>query len=416
MMRPSRPIPLQMIILFVLFVVAVVATPAAWAEPFGGFSADETQYLVGRDTICSPLPMVDGTSRGIPSCARAEATSVAARKFRRGTKQQGSRAKYSASSRSTSLTVRALEGTGARAGLTITWEATDPISRITAVYLSNGGELLAVEYESRFGGRARTDVVAFMIGKSKDSSPEPPAPVQPDSRPAAKDPTTPAPAASKELEKALSKARRLSRRGANKALIAAFRRVLELDPDHSEGLYGLARGLARRRQVDGALAELEKLAASSREDAIVWQVEARFDKAFASLRSNSRFRKAVGLDRPPGTRPTAVYERLVGFSSTWEQPEIKCEQAQINIDFARTQRKFALRVTTRCGGYKDVTRLKGRWQVAKNGQITLILPNKSKADEIVTCALQICSDSSNEDCLICGVDSDLSFTARPVRR
>ena len=37
--------------------------------------------------------------------------------------------------------------------LLVEWRATDPISRVLATHLADGGKLVAVEYEARVGGR-----------------------------------------------------------------------------------------------------------------------------------------------------------------------------------------------------------------------------------------------------------------------
>lgn len=413
MMHPLRPNPITVVA--ALVGVVALGAPLAQAEPFGGFSSDETEVLVGRDTICTPLAITDGKSTEVPRCRRADGRQVAARKFRRGTQQLGSKAKYAAATRSTTLTIRALASAGSQGGSVVTWESTDPIARVVGVHLSEGGRLLAIEYESRFGGRARVDVVAFVMASERPPAVEPPGPetgATKPPQPAA--PAPPASPASKEQEQALSKARNLSKRNRHKAAIAAFRQVLALDRDHSEARYFVARHLARQRKTEDALRELDALAASSRPDAIEWRVEARFDKAFTRLRSSQRFREAVGLDS--ASAATSTYERLLGFTSTWEQPEIKCEQAAMNIDFARRARTFALRVTSRCGGYPDRARFKGRWTIDANDRIVLTLPNKKGPNEVIACEISACGDGSGEQCLACGVDADLSFIARPVRR
>ena len=406
----------------------VVAHPRAQAESFGGFSSDQTRYLVDRDQICSPLRISEAPSDQIPSCQRADAQRVAAFGFRRGIKQQGSQASYAAVSRNTLLTIRALPGTGRIAQIVVTWRATDPISRVTGLYLSQGGKLIAAEYESRFGGRVRTRVVGFVLDaadpRPADRSSPPNA--SPGDHPAGDTPGNragpsnragqAAPALSKELERALERARRLSQNGKSKAAMAAYRRVLDEDPGHSEARYGVAYNLARQRKFKQAVAELRTLADSTRTDAIIWLIEARFDRIFTRLRGDQEFRRVTGLNRGPSHKARTLYERLVGFTRTWEQAEVKCEQAQINVGFTRLERKFTLRVTSRCGGYKDVTRLRGTWTIKGADQLDLTLPNKRGPDETISCLMQICTDGSNEDCLVCGVDSDLSFTARPVRR
>ncbi|MEM9492648.1 MAG: tetratricopeptide repeat protein, partial [Myxococcota bacterium] len=344
-------------------------------------------------------------------------------------------ASHSAEARGAQLTVRAMSPAGAVVATVVTWKSLDPIARVIGVYRSAGGTLVAVEYEVRFGGRLRTEVVGFALPKAGQAEQagtagtmgRPPGEAggtaagttRPTGACSAAQPAGTgtgagaAPTLSGEAQKALDRARRLAKRGRHSAALAAYRQVLASDGEHAEARYGVARALARQRRGKDAVAELKALAGSQRADAVVWLIEARFDRAFARLRSDAGFRAATGLDRPAGAaRP--LYERLVGFSRTWEQPEVKCEQEQINLDFDRLKQTFVLRVTSRCGGYKDTVRLAGRWALGGSDRVTLTLPNKGGKDEVLQCALSACGDG--EDCLSCGVDGELSFTVRPVRR
>lgn len=397
---------------YVLITAFIVATgAAARADSFGGFSADETMYLVGRDKICAPL---SGTSpTGLPACSHADAGRVSELRFRSGSKQLGKSAKYEAAARGSALTVSPIGG----GNVVVTWAAMDPIARVVAVYLSPREQLLAVEYESRFGGGAGIEVVVFVLASAQ-------APVQTATPPAGGSSigkTPPVAAVSqappespenKELAAALARARTLGKKGPAKTAEAAYREVLTLEADNVEARYGLALALARQRKPAPAIRELEVLAASTRADAVIWRVEARFDKGFARLRGDAAFRAAVGLDARAGTA-TRLYERLVGFSSRWEQPEITCEQARINLDMERLARTFTLRVRSRCGGFADDTRVRGRWALAGDGHVVLTMTNKQGPDDEVTCVMKSCS---GEDCLHCGVDTDLSFMLQVVRR
>src|SRR5690606_31778937 len=114
---------------------------------------------------------------------------------------------------------------------------------------------------------------------------------------------------------AVTKAVAAARKAPKKKQLAAWNAVLAADPAHSEALFQIAALQIGAKQQADALATLGKLAASTREDAIEWLVEARFAKAFAPVRGVPAFREHVGLDRKPAT----PYERLMGFGGQWEQ-------------------------------------------------------------------------------------------------
>jgi hypothetical protein len=90
-----------------MLVLVMAAGALAWspadarADAFGGFSADQSRYLAGRDKVCTPVPVAEGKGRGVPGCEQADAGRVAALKFRRGMVQQGAQAEYEASFRGT---------------------------------------------------------------------------------------------------------------------------------------------------------------------------------------------------------------------------------------------------------------------------------------------------------------------------
>ncbi len=269
---------------------------------------------------------------------------------------------------------------------------------------------MAVEYEARFGGRARVETVVFSISAAAAPAavtPEPgtsPAPSAPAAGPAAPD--------DPRLAGLLTKARRLDARNQARPAEAAYRQVLEIDTDHPEARYGLARSLARQRKQPAASEALAALARSPRPDAAEWLVEARFDRVFQGLRGDPAFRAATGLDPDPA-RQRSLYERLLGFSDTWEQAEVKCEQAEVRLSLERRARKFRLAITTRCGGYPTTTRLQGGFRLGPDDRVDLVLPNAEGPEDAVVCRMQRCS---SEDCLQCVVDEDLSFTVLPVRR
>jgi hypothetical protein len=417
------------------------AAPAA-AGPFGGFSGDQTRYLSGRDQVCTPLRVVDSgsgsgpgagpgavasppASQAVPACEPADDRRIAAMKFRRGVVQQGARADFEASARGTEIAVR-----DRRSGrVLVTWSAVDPVERVTGVYAGENadprapGALVAVEYEVRVGGRTRTETVAFLVVPAARAPAAPAGPAGPAGQAApAPDTADPAPAPSPpaaapapddpRVAERLAKARRLDARNQGRAAEAAYRQVLELDADHPEARYGLARSLARQRKHPAAIEALAALAQSRRPEAGEWLVEARFDRVFRGLRSDPAFRAAAGLDRDR-SQPRSLYERLLGFSDTWEQAEVKCEQAEVRLSLDRRARKFRLTITTRCGGYPTTTRLQGSFRLGEAERVDLVLPNTGGAEETVACRMQLCS---SEDCLQCVVDEDLSFTLLPVRR
>lgn len=419
------------IVLAVLAIlVAGGVTPAA-AGSFGGFSEDQTRYLSGRDQVCVPIAVADPgpsaaaqASRAVPACEPADDRRVASARFRRGVPQQGPRADYEASARGTDITLRER-----RSGRTLViWSSVDPIDRITGVHASEsrapGGPgapvaLVAVEYEVRFGGRTRIETVAFAISAAAPAAVTPAVPVPPAPGPSAGTPPAPGPPAGTppapddpRVGERLGKARRLDARNQAKPAEAAYRQVLEIDPDHAEARYGLARSLARQRKQPAAIEALVALARSSRPDAAEWLVEARFDRAFQGLRGDPAFRAATGLDPDPA-RQRSLYERLLGFSDTWEQAEVKCEQAEVRLSLERRARKFRLAITTRCGGYPTTTRLQGRFRLGQGDRVDLVLPNAEGPEDAVACRMQLCS---SEDCLQCVVDEDLTFTVLPVRR
>lgn len=416
-------------------VIITLAGSQALAGPFGGFARDERRYLVDRDNICMPVAIpADFAEKNpgqalqtVPTCNTADTATLSSWRFRRGQAQRGSEAVFAATARGRMLSLQSRDPRGNAVEL-VTWEASDPIARVVAVYASPNRRLVAVEYEVRFAGRLRVEVIGFTVPGAEQSSgsaeSEPPsspsstgsAPVsgssaeKSGSAPAATGqaaPKLPAAAA-----KALKKAQRAARGKRHRAAFKAYRTVLSADPEHSEARFGIARAYAGQKQQEDAVRALQTLAASRRVDKVIWLVEARFDKAFSRLRADTGFRAAVGLDRAPGTK-AHIYERLVGFTSTWEQPETTCENAEVALKLDRHKRTFRLRITSRCGGYKDVTRLRGRWDMAVGDQVILTLPNKKAKEEAVVCRMQTCSD---EDCLRCVLDRDLEFVLRPVRR
>ncbi len=418
----------------------LMATTPAFADKFGGFSADGGQYLDGDARICTPLPQArqSATLRGVPHCERASAERIAAANFVSGTAQTGPSARYQARFRGTSLTITARDEQNA----VLTWSALDPITAVTGVFLNKDETLLAVEYDVRIAGRTRTESIVFALplsapphgsaDEAPESSPEtsperlaedlPPQSASASATdraaagPASADQAS-HPALTAAQQRTLARAQKLDNQRKARAAVAAYSKLLAEVPHLASAHYGLARNLARQRQYPKAIQALETLAATGTSDAIEWLVEARFDRAFAKLRADAGFRKAVGLDRSvrgAARRNLPLYERLLGFSSRWEQAEIKCDRAEVRVDFARPRRNFVLRVTSRCGGYRDATRLSGTWSIAGDHEIALRFPNAGGPDEDILCQMELCS--GDEDCLQCGMGGEMSFTLQPVRR
>lgn len=375
-------------------IASVLVAGTAAADGFGGFGGREDGYLVGRDRICTPLTVEGGTARGAPACAKANADEVAHLSVKPAKPVRGKDASHRAAARGRVIEVSAKDA------VVVTWESPDPVSRVVDVYVSTYANLVAVEYAVRRGSRDVTEVVAFDLRSARGGAAAvEPTPEQP--RPAVE-----APPATPELTKAVKAARKAAKGSAKKAL-AAWDKVLALDPEHSEARYGVAAARAKGKQAEEALAALEALAGSARADAIEFLIAARFDKAFAALRAEPRFRAATGLDREGGT----FYERLMGLGGKWEQAGTSCDAPGVALALAK-DRTFKLTVTSVCSGARFEDTFKGRWEM-KEPALHLILPNKGKDDDVVACAVERDGD---EDAIRCALDADLSFVVRPVRR
>jgi hypothetical protein len=187
--------------------------------------------------------------------------------------------------------------------------------------------------------------------------------------------------------------------------------VLAIDAQNSEAQYRLAAFDVGAKRTGDALSKLQSLAKSTREDAIEWLVEARFDAAFAALRADAKFRDAVGLDRPAKT----PYERLMGFGGQWEQTGTSCETPEMRLSVMR-DRKFKLTLKTTCRGDNRSVAWKGAWRIADDG-IVLVLPpatgQKASAKDEAPCTFE---KQKDEDALHCVLDRDLDFTVLPTRR
>ena len=376
---------------------------AAYAGTLGGFADDQRSYLRDQDKICEPLEITGKEMSATPTCRTADTSEVAANKYRSGKKQTGASAAYSATARGNSLTITAANA----AEPLVVWTGANPIEKVVAVYTSDHNAIIAVEYDARFGGRTVSEVIAFRAplkagNAGRDTSVD------------AAAVTDAPPEDSAEIKTALDKGIYNAKRYAHKKAIEHFAKVLELDADHSEARFGVAKAYASLKKADEAIAELEILAASTRADAIEWLVEARFDKGFASIRSNQAFRVAVGLADTTATRP--LYDRLVGFGGEWEQPGQSCERARVNLELKRISRDFSMRVRSKCSGSADDWKFSGSWSHEGTGTLNLAFPNPNEGepDDIVPCALQTCDDGT-EDCMRCEFYGDV-LELRTVRR
>jgi hypothetical protein len=364
----------------------VVATPA-FADTFGGFSGVDRPYLVSPDRVCTPLAVTDGVATGTPKCEKAATDVIAHLDIKPPLPAQ-----FRASAMGKTLKV-----TNKAGDVVVTWDAPDPISKVDDVFSTKYEDRVAVAYTTRRLGKEVTAIVAFELVKTTGRT----EPVQPGTQqPATPPPTAARPPQDPELTKAVAAARKIKSK-------AAWRAVLALDPDSSEAQYELAR-LAGK----AGLPELQKLAKSTRPDAIEWLVEARFDPAFAALRANTGFRTAVGLDRKPAT----VYEHVMGFGGQWEQAGTSCDKAQVDLAMHR-DRSFKLRVKTTCEGQVFDLPFKGMWRVEGQGVVLTLPPHKGQAattkDE-APCTLE--TTSAGEDALHCDLGRDLEFTVLPTRR
>jgi hypothetical protein len=378
----------------ILFVAAALAIPrAAFADSFGGFGGREDSYLVGADKICTPLPVANGAATGAATCQKGSDADVANLDVKKVKPIQGKDPAFTASAKGKVLTV------SSDAGAVVTWTSTDMITKVENVYASQYSNLVAVEYDIRLGSRDVTQVIGFDLHTGTAS--------QPSTQPTTTQPSGEAPpAATPEMTKALKAARKAAK-GSAKSAIKAWNKVLAIDPASSEGAYGLAAAQAKAKKPDDAIATLQTLAQSQRTDAIEFLIQARFDKAFASVRADARFRAATGLDKPYGT----FYERLMGQGGTWSQAGTACDTPTVDLVFHR-DRTFKLTVSSKCEGERYEDTFDGDWDMAEPS-VTMVMHNKEKADEKFDCTVE---REGDEDAIHCDVDQDLSFVVQPVRR
>jgi hypothetical protein len=372
---------------------------------FGGFSAKGDHYRRGADQICEPLP-ADARGLATPRCTRAAADEIARQVFKEPAPEPGRKGRYRAEARGTTLK---LFRRGEAEPVT-TWTAPGPIEAVGDVFVSPVGSAVAVEYRVRVGGRATSDVVAFQVPGPATATEAPAGPVAGSGAAVAAEPDDP-----EAYEKALKAGAREAKRKRWSKAEAHLRKALAAWPGAPEARYRLAAALAGQKKPADAVAELEALWTSSHPDAIVWSVEARFDDAFAALRADPDFRKAVGLDGKAGKSPSA-YERLAGFGGQWEQSSTPCDRAEVALTLERVTRTFKLRITTECRGNTDTTRLSGAWVEVDPDGMKLTFPNPGGKDEVLQCKVAACDDRPSDDCIQCSIENDLWFVLREVRR
>ncbi|MEP6865278.1 MAG: hypothetical protein ABJE66_31965 [Deltaproteobacteria bacterium] len=382
------------------FATVLVLGGTAAADTFGGFSTIDAPYLVNQDRLCTPLEVVNGQATGAPKCEKAAADDIAKATIKPGVVQSGAKATYGASAAGSTLTITK-DGTAV-----VVWKTPDPIGKVADVFASPHEDRVAVTYTTRALGKETASVIAFTIVKTtgRDSSA-----TSPSKSPGAAAVTAPGP--TPKDDPAVTKAVAAARKADKKKALAAWQAVQALDADHSEARYQIAAFQAGAKHTADAIATLDQLAKSSRGDAIEWLVEARFDPVFAAMRSDAKYRAAVGLDRPPAT----VYERLMGFGGQWEQTGTSCDTPQIRLVVKR-DRSVKLNVKSSCNGQVYDIPFKGTWQVDDADHVTLIMPTKGQAASAKDEAPCDLKKHGEEDELHCVVGKDLEFTVLPTRR
>jgi hypothetical protein len=380
---------------FVTAVVAVGLASTASADPFGGFSKDRSSFLVGTDRVCTPV----APGGAAPACRKVAGDQVSKLGFARGAPQRGTTARVTAEASGAVLRVRDARTRAVLAE----WNSPDAIARVGAVFVSDDDTVVAVEYETRAGGRTALQAVALAVAKQAPAQPATPA------APAVRAPLPPAQV--KALAAALRSSDRLLARKQWAKAETGYRKALAIDEHSAAARFGLAASLARRGKPAEAVAELVTIGRSPDAAAPVWLVEARSSAHFAALRGDPDFRRASGIDPDPA-RPYTAYERLVGQGGHWEQPGLPCQEPTINLKLDRTRRTFALKIQTRCQGDDETTTLNGRWKADGAAALLLTFPNPPEADETLECAL---ADKGGEDTLSCTLE-DMAFSMRVVRR
>jgi hypothetical protein len=121
---------------------------------------------------------------------------------------------------------------------------------------------------------------------------------------------------------------------------------------------------------------------------------------------------------PPASAPAPAagnaYERAMRAGGVWEQHQVACEQAGVQLKLKKN-RKFDITITTRCQADKSRTELDGLWATEGDDGLTLSFENADSATEVMPCRFGACVDAPGEDCLTCR-EEDVTFTLQVVRR
>lgn len=372
----------------------------AMADTFGGFSSIDAPYLVNQDRVCTPLAVADGKATGAPSCAKASTDDIAHLTIKPGVVQSGAKATFAASASGKTLTVTR-DGSPA-----VVWTTLDPIGKIVDVFASPYEDRVAVTYTTRSLGKEVTNVVAFAIVKTTGRDPGA------GSGTGSGASTAPGkvPPVAKQ-DPALARAIEVARKAPKAKALAAWQAVQASDPDNAEARYRIAVIQIGAKQPAQAQVQLDELAKSSRDDALEWLIEARFDPAFASLRADPRFRAATGLDKKGGS----PYERVMGFGGQWEQTGTSCDTPQIRL-VMKQDRSFKLDVKSSCEGQVYDIPFKGTWRIDDADHVTLVIPTKGQAVSAKDEAPCTLKKRGEEDAMHCNVGKDLDFDVLPTRR
>jgi hypothetical protein len=386
--------------------VVIGGSSVAAADSFGGFSAVDRVYRVGADRVCGPLPVDSGRAAGVPKCDKRDADVLAQLAFKDGVVQAGGKARFAASASGKTLTV-----TGPDGGPVVTWDAGDPIDKVAGVWASQYEDRVAVAYVVRRLGREQTDVVAFELVKTTQASGSGTGSGTAAVGPGSTSVGTPAVASTAApVDPKVADAVAAAKKAPRAKVLAAWQAVLALDAHHAEALYRVASEQAGAKRTADAIASLQALAASGRDEAVEWLVDARFDGAFSGMRADPKFRAAVGLDRAAAT----PYERLMGLGGQWEQSGTSCDKPEVHLRVMRDH-AFKLQVRTVCEGSILDTPFKGTWRI-DGDMIVLTVPTggrQATAKDDAPCRFERTGD---EDSLRCSLGRDLEFVVLPTRR
>jgi hypothetical protein len=168
---------------------------------------------------------------------------------------------------------------------------------------------------------------------------------------------------------------------------------------------------------DGSLVAVDYVAKTLRGDL---PATVTFDvrKPLAAARAAAD-RPADG-DEPPAKPEIEVkhpdgnaFDRAMKHGGAWEQPLVACDQARVTLKLKK-DRKFSIRIETRCQGDKWVTKLDGKWISEGNDDVALTFENDDGTVEAMPCRLGF-DPEAKEDLLECAQE-DVTFTMKPAKR